>query len=261
MASNSFQWNEIENQWLLKIPTSLPKEEILYSFKRLDEELGHDFFKKYNFIRGEFIINLVKDLALVLDEVQKGNCILPKNGEVMQRINENKVHNSNHIIQLAAYFLKKGFTVEFEPEVNNKKPDLRVNFNSQWFYIEETKLYTSRRFTEILRVMDTISETIQTINRNIHINIILLKEDLTTEEIKRIIDAILNISSLDLPHFFEIEQLVRINTSNRFLDNSETERPSLCNDCLLVGNGFERHLHIEIQFSDIRLNKIIKKKN
>ena len=28
---------------------------------------------------------------------------------------------------------------------------------------------------------------------------------------------------------------------------------------MLVGGGFERHLHIEIQFSDIRLNKILKK--
>ena len=253
-----FNWSEIESKWLLNTRPIAPKETIINSFNTVRNEFGEGFFNTYSFLRGQYIQALILDLAKIIDG-KKGNCILPLNGEIIQRIQDNKVHLNRLILQLAAYFLKKGFTVEFEPEVNSKKPDLRVNFQNQWFYIEETKLYNSKRFTDILGIMDIISKVIQTVNRNIHISVILLKEELTTQEVNQIVDAIKNVSLLDLPQVFEIKQLVRISTSNKFQSSFESTRPTLCSDCLLVGNGFERHLHIEIQFSDIRLNKILKK--
>lgn len=101
-----FDWTEIESKWLFKACPLAPKEDIIVSFNKVRNRFGEEFFNNYNFYRGQYVIALILDLAKIIDETEKGNCILPKNGEIIQRIKENKVYVTRLIIQFAACLLK-----------------------------------------------------------------------------------------------------------------------------------------------------------
>lgn len=257
-----FEWEEIQSKWLFNLPSPFPQDEIVKAFNSVEQEFGSTFFDSYNWLRGTYIVTLVSDLDKIIEEVKKGNCKLPEKGEVINQIKDNKIHLASLVIRSAAHYLRHGLSVEFEPEIGKRKPDLRVKFGGTWVYIEESKLEFSNRFKVLSKVMDKISETIETINSNLNVEVLLQKEDLDAIEIKKIIYEIRHSSkSSNQPQDVEIEDLARIITYNKGQTKPliEENRPALCMDSLSVGGGFERHLHVEIQFTDVRLNKILKK--
>ena len=71
-----FDWTEVESKWLFKARSLVPKEDIIPSFNKVKDRFGEDFFNNCSFYRCEYIITLILDTSKILDEVQKGNCIL-----------------------------------------------------------------------------------------------------------------------------------------------------------------------------------------
>jgi len=255
-------WSEIQSKWLYKLSISQSQNEIVEAFNRVEKRFGSSFFDDYNWLRGTYIVTLISDLDKILEETEKGSCKLPENGEVIKRIKENNIHLASTIIRLAAYYLRHNLIVEFEPEICGKKPDLRVNFNETWIYIEESKLDVSNRFKILTNLMERISSVIDTINSNLNIEVVLLKEDLNSEEIREIISKIGILSEKSSqPQALKIKDFVKITTYKKGQEKPlvEEERPALCMDALSVGSGFERHLHVQIQFTDVRMEKILKK--
>ena len=257
-----FDWDEIQSKWLFNSPSPFRQEEVVKAFNYVEQEFGSTFFDGYKWLRGIYVLTLILDLNKVIEEVKKGNCRLPEKGEVVNLVKNNRIHLASLVIRLAACFLRHNLIVEFEPEIGERKPDLRVNFDGTWIYIEESKLDFSNRFKVMNKVMEQISEVMGTINSSLSIDVTLLKEDLEPKEVKRILDEIrfLSNSSGQLQES-TIRDLARIVTyqKGQLKPLTEENRPALCMDSLSVGGGFERHLHVEIYFTDVRLNKILKK--
>ncbi len=256
-----FDWNQIQSKWLYGLPIEATRQELVDAFNQVEKRFGPSFFSDYNWLRGTYIANLVLDLGKIIKGIENGNCKLPENGEVVRNIKENKISSVSSVIRLSACYLRDNRTVEFEPEAYGKKPDLRVNFDGTWIYIEEAKLEVSNRFKVLNRIMDHISGATDTINSNLNVDVILLKEDLNPKEIREIIDKMELMSKMLVqPQKSKKEDFFMIVTYRKGQERpmSEETRPALCQDSLSVGGGFERHLHLEIQFTDIRLDKILK---
>ena len=129
----SFDWNEIQSNWLYELPISYSKEEIIKAFNKVEKKFGSEFFNKYAWIRGNYIVSLVVDLSKILEETEKGRCKLPRNAEIMQKIKRNDLYSASTVIRLAAHYLRHDLLVEFDPELlirgRKRHPDLRVKFN------------------------------------------------------------------------------------------------------------------------------------
>ncbi|MBN1357298.1 hypothetical protein JW988_00860 [Candidatus Bathyarchaeota archaeon] len=257
-----FIWKQIETNWLLNLPSDSSKIDLVEAFNSVEGEFGSNFFAKYRGFRGTYFTTLILDLHKILEEVKRGNCKLPKNGELACRIRDNEMYLVSSIIRLAAYYLRNGLIVEFEPEIYGKKPDLRVKFNRDWIYLEESKLEFSNRFKVINKSMNILSKVLKSIRANLNVILILKNEDLTLPEMNELKKQILLMAKDPIQtQSFKKEGFAEIITymKGQLKPLIEDKRPSVCLDSLVVGNGFERHLHIEIQFTDIRLSKISKK--
>ena len=261
-----FEWNEIQSDWLYELPVSYSQEEIVKAFNKVEKRFGSEFFDKHTGIRGTYIVTLIVDLNKILEKIEKGCCKLPQNGEIIRKIKRNNISLASTIIRLAAYYLKNGISVEFDPELfvsgRKRHPDLRVKFNEKWIYIEESSLDTSLHQKYIESIMERISDVIETVTSNLNIEVSLLKDDLRYEEVNEIIGKIKDLSNMpDQPQELNIEDLAQIFTYKKGQEklSIEEKRPALGMAALSVGGGFERHLNVEIPFTDERIEKILKK--
>lgn len=258
-----FNWKEVQSNWLYGFPISVAQQKIVEAFNTVENRFGLGLFDNYRWFRGTYATTLILDLAKILEENEKGNCELPENGEVVKRIKENNIHLASLVIRLAAHYLRHDLIVEFEPEAYGKKPDLRVKFDGTWIYVEESKLETSNRLKVLNEVMERISSAVETISSNLNVEVFLLKEDLNLKEIKKIANTIRIMSKNPTqPQDLIIADFIRIITYKKGQAKPlvEENRPAQCMDTLSIGGGFERHLHVEMQFSDVRLNKLLKEK-
>jgi hypothetical protein len=261
-----FQWNEIQRNWLYDLPTSYSKEEIVKAFNQVEARFGSEFFDKYDWIRGNYIVTLIVDLAKILEETEKGHCELPYNGEIVQKIRRNDLYSASTLIRLAAYYLRHDLLVEFDPELlirgRRKHPDLRVNFNQNWIYIEEASLYSSLHQKHVFSIMASICNAIELVSSSMNIEVDLLRDDLSYREVKQIIDKIrILCDEPDQPQELGIEDVARIFTYRKGQEKPaiKEKRPALCESALKVGNGVECHLNIQMFFTDKRVEKILKK--
>jgi len=265
MIDVPFEWSEIQSNWLYELPVSYSKEEIVKAFNKVEKRFGSEFFDKYTWIRGNYIVTLIVDLSKILDEIQKGRCNLPEYGEVIRRIKRNNVHLADTIIRLAAYYLRHGVSVEFDPELSiggrKRRPDLRVKINEKWVYIEESKLDISLRQKRIESIMDRICEVTEIVTSNLNIEVSLLKDDLKDEEVNEIIDKIRTVcDNPNQPQELNIEDVAQIFTYKKGQEKPaiEERRPALGMSALRVGGGVECHLNVQIPFTDVRVEKILK---
>ena len=51
-----FEWNQINSNWLLKLPNQYSKRELIEAFNLFEQELGKDFFESYDYFRGQCVI-------------------------------------------------------------------------------------------------------------------------------------------------------------------------------------------------------------
>jgi hypothetical protein len=261
-----FTWDEIQNSWLYRIPVPYSREEIVKAFNNVERRFGSDFFDKYSWIRGTYITTLVVDLSTISEEVEKGKCKLPANGEIMQKIRRNDIPSIFTIVGLVAYYLRNGLLVDFEPPVlvgeNEKIPDLRVRLSKKWVYIEESGLNLSQRFRQVTGVMERISSVLGHINSNLNIEVALLKDRMSVEELYQITSEIRVLSNTARqPNESSIMDLAQIMTYKKGQEKPsiKEQRPALCMATLNVGGGFERHLNVQVPFTDVRIEKILKK--
>lgn len=258
-----FEWDEIQKDWLYGIPVSYPKKEIVKAFNRVESRFGSQFFDTYKWIRGNYIVTLIVDLSKVLEETEKGLCRLPEKGEIVQKIKSNDLYLASTLIRLAAHYTRHSLFVEFDPELLGKQPDLRVKFKGKWIYIEESKLDVSLRQKQIFSIMDSISNVMQTISSNINVEVFLLKEDLHGKEVNEITSRIIDLCYTSTqPQNLKIRNIAQILTymKGQQKPSLEETRPSLGMATLVVGGGFERHLNIQVPFTDVRIEKILKER-
>lgn len=195
-----FEWNEIQTNWLYNLPISYSEEDVIKAFNKVERRFGSEFFDKYTWIRGNYIVTLIVDLSKILEETEWGQCKLPANGEIVQKIRRNDLYSASTLIRLVAYYLRHGLSVEFEPEIlvgqSQKKPDLRVRFNKKWIYIEESKLETSLHQKQLSSILDRISNVAETVNSNLNIEVLLLKDEFSFEEVSDLIAKIKALSDI-----------------------------------------------------------------
>lgn len=262
-----FEWNEIQSNWLYELPVSYSEDEIVKAFNKVEKSFGSEFFDKYTGIRGKYIVSLIVDLGKILEETEKGHCKLPQNGEIMQKIKRNNLYSASTLLRLAAYYLRHDILVEFDPELlvagRKKQPDLRVKINEKWIYIEESSIDVSLHQKYIESIMERISDVIETVTSNLNIEVSLLKDDVRYKEVNEIIGKIKDLSNMpDQPQESNIEGLAQIFTYKQGQEKPaiEEKRPVLGMSALSVGGGFERHLNVQVPFTDVRIEKILKKR-
>lgn len=262
----SFDWNEIQTNWLYDLPISYSKEEIVKAFNKVEKRFGSEFFDKYAWIRGNYVVTLIVDLSKILEETKKGNCRLPQNGEIVQKIKRNDLYSASTLIRLAAYYLRHDLLVEFDPELlvrgRKKHPDLRVKFNEKWIHIEETSLGTSLHQKHVYSIMDRICKVTEVVSSSINIEVCLLRDDLSYKKVNEIIDKIrILCDNPNQPQELNIEGFAQVFTYKKGQEKPaiEEKRPALCISALNVGGGVECHLSVQMLFTDTRIEKIIKK--
>jgi len=262
----SFEWDEIQSKWLYDLPISYSKKEIVEAFNKVERKFGPELFDKYAWIRGNYIVTLIVDLARILEETKKGKCRLPQNGEIVQKIKRNDLYSTSTLIRLAACYLRHGLLVEFEPEIlvdqRQRKPDLRVRFDKKWIYIEESKLETSLHQKQLSSILERISNVAETVHSNLNIEVLLLKDEFSYEEVSNLIGKIKALSNIpEQPQELKMEGLAQIFTYEKGQEKPviEEKRPALGESTVVVGGGFERHLNVQIPFTDVRIEKILKK--
>ena len=261
-----FEWNEIQGNWLYGISVPFSREEITEAFNRVEKIFGSELFEKYQGIRGNYVVTLVVDLGKIIEEIEKGNCRLRLNGEIVQKIKRNDLYSVSTLVRLAAYYLRHSAIVEFEPTIlvgkKLKRPDLRAKIDEKWVYIEETKLDMSLHLKNVTLILERISDVLGTIDSNINIEVSVLKDKLTPEEVNEVKDRIRCLSSKSIqPQQSLTENLARICTYRIGQERPRVQekRPALGISSLSVGGGFERHLNVQIPFTDVRIEKILKK--
>ncbi len=259
-----FDWDEIQREWLYGLPVTCSQETIIKAFKKVEERFGETFFRNYRWIRGTYIITLILDLSRILEEVERGHCELPQYGEVIRNIKANNIHLVDTVTRLAAFYLRHDLPVEFEPEIvirrKVKRPDFRVEFSQKWIYIEESKFDVSKHQELLTFSMEEISSVLDKVEANVNIKVSLLKDNISRYDINRITGKIASLSSMDQPQTSKIEGLAQILTHQKGenMPSFEEILPALCVSSLVVGGGYERHLDVEVPFTDIRIQKIMK---
>lgn len=265
-----FEWDNVKRNWLFEQPISYSSEKIVEAFNRVEKRFGSKFFDDYEWIRGTYIVTLILDLSTILEEIEREHCILPQDGEIIRKIERNKIYLADTIIRLAAYYLRRNFSVEFEPELLIKgrkkdrriKPDLRVKFKEKWIYIEESRLDISSHQKNLMNMLDHISKITETCTVSLNIEVSMLKDDLSDEEVNEIIGNIRTLSTVpDQPQEMIIKDLAQIYTYRIGQKKPYIQeiRPALAISALSVGRGVECHLNVQIPFTDERIEKIIKK--
>ena len=261
-----FEWNEIQSDWLYKLPVSYSEDEIVKAFNKVEKRFGSEFFDKYVGIRGKYIVTLIVDLSKILKETENGHCTLPPNGEIAQKIKRNNLYSASTLIRLAAYYLRHGLLVEFDPELSVKErkrhPDLRVKFNEKWIYIEESSLDTSLHQKRVFFIMDRICKVTEVVTSSINIEVCLLRDDLSDKEVNEIIDKTrILCDNPNQPQELNIEDFAQVFTYKKGQEKPaiEEKRPALCTSALSVGGGVECHLNVQMLFTDTRIEKTIKK--
>jgi|GEM_PF-4071849 len=201
--------NITQNYWDIEVARwqqcGLPepiKDQVLKAISFLRSELGEDFLA--NVIVPNPTLNFPKPnhpihntLAYISDWNAKSLISLAK------MINELKLHNIFYkkiidklkkperyleglsILNTAYKFLKAGFYIEVEPNVNNKTPDLRITDreNGVAMLLEVTFLGRSRSAEQSLatsqKIIKYLEDNGQGINANIKIYTLLSEDDLT----------------------------------------------------------------------------------
>jgi len=201
--------NITQNYWDIEVARwqqcGLPepiKDQVLKAISFLRSELGEDFLA--NVIVPNPTLNFPKPnhpiyntLAYISDWNAKSLIYLAK------MINELKLHNIFYkkiidklkkperyleglsILNTAYKFLKAGFYIEVEPNVNNKTPDLRITDreNGVAMLLEVTFLGRSRSAEQSLatsqKIIKYLEDNGQGINANIKIYTLLSEDDLT----------------------------------------------------------------------------------
>jgi len=262
-----FEWNQINSNWLLNLPNQYSKSELIHAFNLIEQELGIAFFESYDYFRGQYVVKLIMDLSKIFKEQKNMKMFLPLNGEIYRNIKNNNIMKSDNVIGLSAEFLDNDFIVESEPVIIindiEKRPDLKIIYNNESFYLEELKYDISDRQHELFFILNEISKVLKVIKRNIKVEIITLTEinENNVELIKESVKKQCLIS--DQPQIMEISDLVTIMTyeNNQKKIPIPDVRPALCQSNLIVGEGYERHLDVKIPFIDSRIKNILDKKD
>lgn len=261
-----FEWKEIENNWLYSLPISHPKETMVDSFNAVEEWFGAEFFNNYRGTRGQYFIALIMDLSELVEKIGSGNFIIPNNGEIMRNIKNNEIRRSDTIIRLAAHYLRQNYFVESEPKVivntKIKLPDLKVCLKNNCIFIEESSYNTSERQKELFSLMEKMASILDSLEKSIWIEVSILKDNLTKEEIKKIMEKSIELSnSPKQPQIKDKDGIYKIVTYGIGQEKPkfETVRPSLAIATAKVGGGLELHLNIQIPFTDARIYKMLDK--
>ena len=265
-----FEWNEIQTNWLYNLPISYSKEEIIEAFNKVERRFGSEFFDKYAWMRGNYVVTLIVDLSKILEETEKGNCRLPQNGEIVQKIRRNDLYSASTLIRLAAYYLRHDLLVEFDPELlvrgRKKHPDLRVRFKEKWIYVEESSLGTSLHQKHVFSIMDRICNVIYKGVSSINIEVCLSRDDLSYKEVSEIIHKIRDLwYNPNQPQELNIRGLAQIFTYKKGQEKPviEEKRPALGISNLNVNFNMKppavANINVQMLFTDTRIEKIIKK--
>ena len=211
-------------------------------------------------------MTLIADLSKILEKAEKGRCKLPRNAEIVQKIKKNDLYSASTLIGLAAYYLRHDLLVEFEHELlimrRKRHPDLRVRFNENWIYIEESSLGTSLHQKHVFSLMDRICKITEVVTTSINIEVCLLRDDLSYKEVNEIINKTrILCDNPNQPQQLNIKEIAQIFTYKKGQEKPtiQEKRPALCTSALKVGDGGECHLNVQMLFTDTRIEKIIKK--
>ena len=261
-----FTWDVIETKWSFGLLMPYSRKEVINSFNIVEDSFGSSLFDNYNFIRGAFFVTLIVSLGKILEETKTGKCTIPLDGEIFNKIRKNDLYSVSTLIMLSAHYLRTGLSVEFEPEVmvkeEIKRPDMRVKFDNNWIYVEETRLQSSQRQKHIHSVIDRICNLTESINQSVNIEVILLRDDISFKKVKDIIDEIMAISSNpNQPQEQFIGDLAQVFMYKKGQKKPviPDRRPALCQTALRVGGGVECHINVQQYFPDTRIEKAIKK--
>ena len=110
--------------------------------------------------------------------------------------------------------------------------------------------------------MDRICKVTETVTSSVNIEVCLLRDDLSENEVNEIIDKIRVLCDIpNQPQELNIKGLAHIFTYKRGQEKPviEEKRPALCTSALKVGGGIECHLNLQMLFTDTRVEKILKK--
>ena len=261
-----FKWKEIDNNWLFSLPISHSKELIIDAFNSVEEWLGPDFFSNYQGRRGQYIITLVLDLYVLIEKRKKGCFLLPNKGDIIRSLKDGNIMHLDTVIRLAAYYLRHNYSVESEPEVivdgSLKRPDLKVCSKDGCIFIEESAYNISERQKEIYILMEEMSTILDSLNQSIWLEISILKDNLTEEEMAQIMKKSITLSNSPAqPQIFDIEGSSKIVTYGISQEKPvfDTVRPALGMATVKVGGGVELHLNILVPFTDERIYKMLDK--
>lgn len=261
-----FEWKEIDNNWLYSLPIRHPKEIIIDAFNSVEDWLGTNFFSNYEGPRGQYITTLILDLYELIEKRKKGCFILPYKGEIIHTLKDGNIMRLDTVIRLAAYYLRHNYSVESEPEViidgSLKRPDLKVCLKENCIFIEESAYNISERQKEIFSLQDEILKILDSLKQSIWIEISILKDNLTKEEIIQIMKKSITMSNYHTqPQIIDIEGISTIVTYGIGQEKPvfDTVRPALGLATVKVGGGVELHLNILVPFTDERIYKMLDK--
>lgn len=143
-----------------------------------------------------------------------------------------------------------------------KKPDLRVKFAGKWVYLEESKLEMSLHQKQLHLILERISKVTKKIMANLNIEVVLLKDELSYDEISNLIAQINELSTKEChPQEFKIKGLAKIFTYRQGQQKPSIDdiRPAICETSFVAGGGYVRRLNVQILFTDVRIKKILQK--
>lgn len=262
----SITWEKIEQDWLQGLPVPYSHDQVLKAFEVVERRFGTRFFADYKGVRGTYIVTLVADLCTILEEADKGSFKLPSKGEIVRNIEGGKLHLSETLIRLAAFFLRSKCIVESEPVVEvdglRKRPDLRIRYGRELICVEESRYDISNHQRRIYSVFERMGRMVDDICQSINIEIHLLKDVIYDEDIGLLMsEAVKLANTRTQPNDLHIDGFAHVLTyalGQKKPSPFET-RPSLVLSYLMVGKGIECHLHVYIPFTDERILKLIAK--
>jgi hypothetical protein len=266
MQKMPFEWENIQNEWLLRQAISYEPEEILEAFNTVERICGAEWFvSKFRGARGPFVCISIVDLGKTLKEIEK----IPNAGKILQKIKDDK-SDIFQVARIAAYYLSHKLQVEFEPELlvqgNRKHPDLRIKWRDSWIYVEVAKASLSKHQEQINKIMSKLSEVIKKIKAGLHLEIYLFKEP-SEKEVDQIIQHCKSLCDApEQPQELNLKDLAQIFANpigqerlSKFDSALKEKRPVLVYVYGELQSGKRRQCTVKFPFTDERAERILRR--
>ena len=204
-------WEEIQKHWLLNQVLPYEPMEVVEAFNEVESVLGLDLNAATHIARGLWVAIPIIELGRLLKVIKE----IPNNATLIQKIKDNnpfqafritkrtinptykktdsaaEYSHAIQVAQLAAHYRRHSMKVEIEPEliVNGRKkaPDLRVEINSNWVYVEVVSPNFSEQVQESYQILARISDITRDLKPDTLVEVYLFR-DPSEEEILLVIE-------------------------------------------------------------------------